>query len=317
MGVLLFHSVTETEQKSWYSIEPFTLLSTYKNLQKKFITLYSPYEPLLKSYREATNTQIFSISDNYLNKNSEVPEENVALLKNAIELWRKATQTTHAIAPILFHYSWHCFNSFFAYTFFRWGQKHSQSHGVYVSNMTDEIEKIKITIKKTDGIFQRTMDTWSCLGGNIAFSGVLPASEGNDFVFHSNQMPFFQETNCCELGQLLSFDPYYHERLYWKKFGKKELVINPSFNYWMGTPTQIMQSYLILFIASSIARYRPILWASILSGDTKEKAVFALSYRDALLRYAQFGLNSTSFLHLSSRLFDDLMQGKFQIKHLP
>ena len=139
MGVLLFHSVTETEQKSWYSIEPFTLLSTYKNLQKKFITLYSPYEPLLKSYREATNTQIFSISDNYLNKNSEVPEENVALLKNAIELWRKATQTTHAIAPILFHYSWHCFNSFFAYTFFRWGQKHSQSHGVYVSNMTDEM----------------------------------------------------------------------------------------------------------------------------------------------------------------------------------
>jgi hypothetical protein len=313
----LFHSVIEAAQKSWYSFEPFTLLSTYKTLQNKFITLYSSYESLLKSYREATNTQVYPISENYLEKNSEVPEENVALLKNAIELWRNAAQTTEAVAPILFHYSWHCFNSFFAYTFFRWGQKHSQSHGVYVSNMTDDIEKIKITISKTDGVFQRTMDTWSCLGGNLAFSTVLPAFEENEIVFHSNQMPFFQKSNCCELGQLLSFDPYDHERLYWKKFGRKELVMNPSFNYWMGTPTRIMQSYLILFVASSVARYRPILWASILSGDTKEKAAFALSYRDALLKYAEFGLNSTSFLHLFGRLLDDLMQGKFELKHLP
>lgn len=308
----MFHSVIEAGQKSWYSFEPFTLLSTYNTLQKKLIALFSPYESLFNSYRKATNTQIFPISKDYLDKNSEIPEENVALLKNAIELWRNAAQTTEAIAPILFHYSWHCFNSFFAYTFFRWGQKHSQSHGVRVSNMTDNIEKIKITLSKKDGVFQRTMDTWSCLGGNMAFSEVLPVHiKGYDFEFHSNQMPFFQESNSCELGQLLSFDPYNHERLYWKKFGRKGLIMNPSFNFWMGTPTRIMQSYLILFVASSIARYRPILWASILSGDTKEKAAFALSYRDALLKYAQFGLNSTSFLHLSGKLFNDLMQDKF------
>lgn len=313
----MFYSVTEAAQKSWYSFEPFTLLSTYKALQSKFITLYSPYESLLNHYRAATNTQIYPISGNYLDKNSEVPEENVALLKNAIELWRNAAQTTEAIAPILFHYSWHCFNSFFAYTFFRWAQKHSQSHGVYVSNMTDDIEKIKITISRTDGVFQRTVDTWSCLGGNLAFSAFLPAFEENGIAFHSNQMPFFQKSNCCELGQLLSFDPYEHERFYWEKFGREELVMNASFSYWMGTPTRIMQSYLILFVASSIARYRPILWASILSGATKEKAAFALSYRDALLKYAQFGLNSASFLHLFSSLLNDLMQGKFELKHLP
>jgi hypothetical protein len=190
-------------------------------------------------------------------------------------------------------------------------------HCVYISNMTDDIEKIKITMSKTDGIFQRTMDTWSCLGGNLAFSTVLPAFEENEIVFHSNQMPFFQKSNCCELGQLLSFDPHDHERPYWKKFGRKALVMNPSFNYWMGTPTRIMQSYLILFVASSIARYRPILWASILSGDTKEKAAFALFYREALLKYAEFGLNSPSFLHLFGRLLGDLMQGKFELKHLP
>ncbi len=312
----MFHSVTEAAQKSWYSFEPFTLLSTYEMLQSKFIKLYSPYKSLLKNYRKATKIQIYPVSGNYLEKNPEVPEENVALLRNAIELWRNAAQTTEAIAPILFHYSWHCFNSFFAYTFFRWGQKHSQSHGVYVSNMTDEIEKIKITVSKTDGIFQRTVDTWSCLGGNLAFSSVLPALEGNGIVFRSNQMPFFQKSNCCELSQLLSFDPYDHERLYWKKFGREERIMNPSFNYWMGTPTRIMQSYLILFVASSIARYRPILWASILSGKTQEKAAFALSYRDALLMYSQFGLNSTSFLHVFSELLNDIIQNKFELKQL-
>jgi hypothetical protein len=74
-------------------------------------------------------------------------------------------------------------------------------------------------------------------------------------------------------------------------------------------------SYLILFVVSSIARYRQILRASILSGDTKEEAALALSYRDALLRYAKFGSDSASFLHLFSKL-DDLMQGKFELKHL-
>lgn len=313
----MFHSVTEAAQKSWFSYEPFTLLSTYKTLQRKFITLYSPYESLLSRYRAATNNQIYPITIKYLDENSEVPEENVALLKNAIELWRNAAQTTEAIAPILFHYSWHCFNSFFVYTFFRWGQQHSQSHGVYVSNMSDDIEKIKITISRKDGVFQRTVDAWSCLGGALALSAFLPTFEGESIAFQPNQMPFFQKSNCCELSQLLSFKPYDYERLYWEKFGRKELVINPSFNYWMGTPTRIMQSYLTLFVASSIARYRPILWSSILSGETVEKASFALSYRDALLTYAQFGVNSASFLYLFSRLLNDLMQGKFEFKHLP
>jgi hypothetical protein len=116
---------------------------------------------------------------------------------------------------------------------------------------------------------------------------------------------------------LLNFNPYDHERAYWKEFGREKLVMNPSFNFWMGKPTRIVQSYLILFVASSIARYRPILWASILSGDTKEKADFALSYRDALLEYAQFGVNSASFLQLFSNLLNDLMQNKFELKHLP
>jgi hypothetical protein len=40
-----------------------------------------------------TTRAIHPISVEYLDKNPEVAEENVALLKNAIELWRSAAQT--------------------------------------------------------------------------------------------------------------------------------------------------------------------------------------------------------------------------------
>jgi len=306
----------EAAQKSWFSYEPFTLLSAYRVFQRRFITFYSPYEYLLKDFRTATNHQIYPITAEYLDSNHEVAEENVALLKNAIELWRNAAQTTDAIAPMLFHYSWHCFNSFFAYTFFRWERQHSQSHGICVSNMSDDVGKIKITISKKDGIFQRIVDTWSCLGCSLAFSDYFPMFEGDVIGFRSNQMSF-QESNSFELVQLLNFNPYDYERRYWKEFGREKLVHNPSFSNSMGTPTRIVQSYLTLFVASSVARYRPILWSSILSGESEDKTAFALAYRDALLMYAQFGLNSQSFLHRFSLLINDLMGGKFELKHLP
>ena len=313
----MFHSAVEASQKSWFAYEPFTLLSKYKSFQRNFIKLYAPYEYLVKSYRTTTKNQVFPITTDYLDSNLEVSEENVALLRNAIELWRNATQTTDAIAPILFHYSWHCFNSFFAYTFFRWEPPHSKSHGIYVSNLSDDVGKIMINISKKDGIFQRVVDTWSCLGGSLALSEYLPMFKGDKIEFQTNQMPLFKKIKCLELSQLLDFKPHEYEREYWKRFGREKLVQNHSFSNSMGTPTKIMQSYLTLFVASSVARYRPVLWSSILAGETEKKAHFALAYRNALLMYAEFGINSNSFLNRLGGLINDLITGKFELKHLP
>jgi hypothetical protein len=313
----LFHSAVEASQKSWFAYEPFTLLSKYKSFQRNFIKLYAPYEYLVKSYRTTTKNQVFPITTDYLDSNLEVSEENVALLRNAIELWRNATQTTDAIAPILFHYSWHCFNSFFAYTFFRWEPPHSKSHGIYVSNMSDDVGKIMINLSKKDGIFQRVVDTWSCLGGSLAISEYLPMFKGDEIEFQTNQMPLFKKIKCLELSQLLDFNPHEYEREYWKRFGREKLVQNHSFSNSMGTPTKIMQSYLTLFVASSVARYRPVLWSSVLAGETEKKAHFALAYRNALLMYAEFGINSNSFLNRLGGLINDLITGKFELKHLP
>ena len=315
MKLYLYRSAVEIAQKSWFSYEPLTLLSRYKRFQRNFITLYSPFEYLLRNYRKVTMNQIFPITEDYI-KEKQVTEENIALLKNSIELWRNAMQTTEAIAPILFHYSWHCFNSFFAYTFFRWKPQHSRSHGIFVSKLTDDIGKIEITIDQKNGVFQRVVDTWSCLGVSLVFSGYLPMFKDNGIVFVANKIPFLNESTCFNVTQLLNFDACKQERRYWKEFGRENLVFNPSINFYMAVPSRILQNYLILFVASSIARYRPILWSSIISGETEDKSAFALAYRKALLTYAEFGLNSHSFLNLITSFMNDLQKGRFELTRL-
>jgi hypothetical protein len=252
---------------------------------------------------------------------------NVALLKNAIELWRSASQTTDAIAPLMFHYSWHCFNAFFAYTFFRWKPRHGTSHGIEIPSETLNEDIMKLTVRfrkeektegETRGLFQRLIDTWTLLGASPAFSAFLPILEGNQIEFCPNQLFLLEKSKSLELAQLMNFDPVNdYERLYWKTYGREKLVQNTSFINSMNLPTCILQSYLILFIASSVARYRPILWSSVLSGGTQGEAALAFAYRNALLTYSQFGINSHSFLDQLASLMSDLMSGKFELRLLP
>jgi hypothetical protein len=319
----LFQSAIEASQNSWFAYEPFTLLSIYKTLQRNFIKVYSPYEYLVKNYRNTTKRQVYPITEEYLNSN-KIAEENIVLLKNAIELWRSASQTTDQIAPLLFHYSWHCFNSFFAYTFFRWEPQHASSHGIEIrsESITDEIGKIALRFGKErksrieKGLFQRLIDTWTLLGGSPAFGEYLPIFQEGKISYFPNEFYLLKESRCLELSKLLDINPNEYFGKYSKIFGKN-LVHNNSFYNSTGMPTSILKSYLVLFVASSIARYRPILWDSILSGETQDKADFALVYRDALLKFSQFGINSLSFLYRFKDLVFDIMKGKFELKQLP
>ena len=319
----MFQSAIEASQNAWFAYEPFTLLSFYKAFQRNFIKVYSPHEYLVESYRSTTKREVYPITEEYLD-NNKIAEENIVLLKNAIELWRSASQTTDEIAPILFHYSWHCFNSFFAYTFFRWEPQHASSHGIEArsESMTDDIGKIALKFGKErknrieKGLFQRLVDTWTLLGGSPAFGEYLPIFQGGKIDFFPNEFFLLKESRCLKLSELLDFDTRECFKQYSKAFGKK-LIHNSSFYNSTGMPTSILKGYLVLFVASSIARYRPILWDSILSGETQDKAEFALAYRDALLKFSQSGVNSMSFLHRFTNLIFNVMKGKFELTNLP
>jgi hypothetical protein len=289
----------------------------YNQLQRSFIHSYNPYIQLVKKYQIHSKRQIEPISTEYLDSSSVIQEENIALLKNAIELWRSASQATDAIAPILFHYSWHCLNSFFAYSFFRWNPKHSQSHGINIGKINNDIGKIQITISN-NGLFSRLIDAWTCLGASLAFSKYLPIMQEGMYDVKPNELYFLKESNTVELSTLMNFKPVEdYERKYWNDYGRTNLIQNTSFKNSMNIPTRIMQSYLILFVASSLARYRPILWALILSGNNNQNAHFSLQYRNALLMYTQFGINSISFLSQLSKLNNNLLHGKFELKPIP
>jgi hypothetical protein len=199
----LFQSAIEASQNSWFACEPFTLISIYKAFQKKFIDVYSPYEYIVDSYRKVTKREIYPITEKYLADN-KVAEENIVLLKNAIELWRNAAQTTDEIAPLLFHYSWHCFNSFFAYTFFRWEPQHGSSHGVEIlsDSITDEIGRIMLRFGKDRnnraerGMFQRLIDTWTLLGGSPAFGEFFPTFQEDKIGFLPNERYLLRQSRC-------------------------------------------------------------------------------------------------------------------------
>ena len=312
----MLSSIVEDSQKSWFSYEPFTLRALYDYFQNQFITAYSNLEYIVDCYRNTTGREIYPLSKEYLYYHPEVAEQNIALLKNAIELWKAATKTTDAIAPILYHYSWHCFNSFFAYSFFRWEPEHSKSHGIYISKWNDDVSEIQIGILN-DGLFKRVLDAWTCLGASLAFSAYLPKIEGDKISFQKNELFFLQDSNVFKISRLLSFNSTEDfERNYWRTYGREKLLRNSSFTTWGNGPTRILKDYLVLFVASSIARYRPILWSSTLLGETKNQADFTLATRAALLGYTQFGLNSTSFLHQLHLLINDLMKGKFELKGL-
>jgi len=93
--------------------------------------------------------------------------------------------------------------------------------------------------------------------------------------------------------------------------------MNPSIRFWGGLPSEIVQSYLTIFAASSLARYRPSLWHSVLIGEKPEQTRCAEKIRDALLKYARYGINSNSFLHIVSCLLKDIINGRFELTHLP
>lgn len=91
---------------------------------------------------------------------------------------------------------------------------------------------------------------------------------------------------------------------------------NTSIRFWGGLPNEMMQSYLTVFAASNLARYRPILWHSVLVGEKPEQSLFAVKMRHALLKYALYGVNSKSLLDTISCLMRDIMSGKLEFKGL-
>jgi len=315
----MFRSIVEDSAKAWFFYESFTLPHYYQLLQKEIIKNYAPLQHIAEIYSEKVKRKIRPVTEEYLEKNPEISKQNVVLLKNAIELWREATHTTDAVAPILYHYSWHCFNSFFIYSFFHWEPIHSNSHGVGISNWCENVGEIQIQFLKqedvnTKGIFQRLIDTWTLLGASTAFSSFLPVFEGREIGLIPNSYNLLKNSNSLKLKDLIDFNSLNFEQSLNSDLGKK-LIVCPFLANSTSLPTDILRSYLIIFTASSLARYRPVLWNSVVLGERPEQAEFALQYRDALLEYTLGKkMQTLDFLNQVERIFRNVIEGKLSFR---
>jgi len=311
----LFRSGVDEANKAWRFYEHLTLLHSYEVLQKQAIDAYSPYKDIVERYSKTSGRNIHPVTYEHLEKHPEVAEQNVALLKNAMELWRMASQTSVAVAPILYHYSWHCFNSFFIYTFFRWEPQHSRSHGIRAPPK-DNIEDVKIQfLKRKDGLFQRLIDTWILLGASLVFSPFLPVYKENEINFVPNDRYLVSNSNEISLKQLMNFNSANFEKELYSNL--KERPLSPSFLINSAyLPTNTIKSYLVVFAASNLARYRPILWNSILIGKTREQSNFALNWRIALFDYTIGSNSDPGLLYQISRLLKAVRIGQFYFKRV-
>jgi len=282
-----------------------TRLYSYARLQKQIAQAYEPYSYLLSDYEEKTNRHVKCITLNYLDENSELTRQNVALLKNALQLWNDANNTSDEVAPIIYHYSIHCFISFFVYTFFRWEPPHAISHGVRISKWSEYIHDMKIQIL-TKGLFQRFIDTWTLLGNCIAFSKWIPYYD-DKIIFKENDHYLLKNSKTMTLKELIDFNPREFEKKMYNSF-KEKFLQSPIGSSPIMQANNNLKNYLILFIASSIARYRPLIWESILIGETSEQNQFNYEVIKSLV-----DLTRNNLLHNINNLIQIIRNNKFEL----
>ena len=304
---------TDRANRAWYTLDLLTLSYSYQIVQNRVVKTFSTHSEFVKRYSDITKRNVEIITSDYVNEHPEVAEQNIALLKNAIELWNTATKTSDAIAPILVHYSWHCFHSFFAYSLFRWDPQYSRSHGISIE-IGNPLESTKITFSKKGGLFRRLIDTWTILGASLAFSPLVPILKDNEIHFSKNDMYLLNDSNELSLKELMHFNPTIFEKETISK-RQKDLMVCPFIANPISLPNQFLKSYLLLFVASSIARYRPILWHSILRGEGSVKNAFFIDSSEGVLDFAVGKLKGLNLVHQVARIFENIETGKFCYKN--
>lgn len=301
----MLRSDLDDQKIAWRELESYTLPYNYENTLKKIVSTYPHYyKKIVKEYRDQAQRQPQPLKMKDITKT--LVTQNVMLLKNSIELWNSAIKSSDFVAPILFHYSFSCLNSFFVYSLFHWGHKPSQGHGINTL-LSDELEECKIIITK-NGLFKRLLDVFTLYCLTTSFSGLYwKYNKGLELV--SNQNLYQNDKGIISLPDLLKFEP----NMEYKKIVDPDEVLMNKFSFPWSYWNQAVWAYLIIFLSSSIARYRPALWASILEGNSKLKRDYLEKYKHSINLYTlgPEHRSDTGFIKLISNLMNNLSRNNF------
>jgi hypothetical protein len=275
------------------------------------IQLFHPYErmelgiisklnPLIKnnvrSYAKLQNG-IQLLNREYYGKNKyEINLQNTTYLKNALEFLNFGYTSPKEIKPILFFYSWNFFLAFFKYSLFKWGSSAS-SHGMSVI-INDDLNDLKIKFsRKSTGTFQRLMDCLTVLGIPTICNKWLPIPKRKSLSYMKNDLKnSFSSKDEFLLTDFMKFGILDFEQEINQKYGK--LGFN-KFDESMRCINEEILSYILVFIASNVARYKPSLWRIVMEGGNELSYNFQKKIEVAYLNYTKGSREKTKGLDIS------------------
>jgi len=307
----MLRSRLENQKRNWPSLELFTLEHNYSSLLKDImITLNNEdYLKVVKKYEKITDRKVLPISQKYVSSHRDLINNNLSLLKNAIELGRKTIEVSDSIAPILLHYSCHCLMGFFNYTLFFWDSPHAFGHGLFADlrNVQNDPRDINLEIREK-GIFRRCLDVFTLLGFPIVFSKYIPKIEGIGadakikFESVQEQVLLQNPEGKISFEDILDYNQDWIDKLQLKE----EEIIENRFGQARGLLNYSLVGYALIFIVSNIARYRPALWNEILLGKDPFNVKIITKYRIAIQYVFGVGYHPSGFIDFIGRTLKSL-----------
>ncbi len=205
------------------------------------------FESRIRQYcRTKVSLDLFNVPRLISNESllsNEFTIQNTTFLLQADYFGKLAKNATQEIKPLILHYAEQSLFAFFVYSVLSYS-KSAFRHGLEIKwGNSWKDTKVKIC---NNGFFSRIIDCYTILGVNTHFSIVRYNKMENKFEeVKYNPYPFSQEP-------ILSLEEIIEKR--------EKLNTAESGHYYD------VIDFILIFYASSLARYKPFLWHKILDG---------------------------------------------------
>ena len=257
----------------------------YDEMRRKMISMLNPLiSDSVRKYSERKQGSGPSIylttaedKDSYEDSN----KQNVSHLQNALEFVRYACSSPESIQPILFYYSWLFFAAFFANSLFRW-ESHERGHGMSVEHL-DSLKDVEVRFRN-DGALWRLVDCLTVLGIPTICGRLLPIPKNSCLEYEETNDLSHHMRDSTKLSEILQFNVKAFCADVNQRCDKLGL---PTFGPFMRHINEELRGYILVFVASNIARYRPLLWRTVVEGSDEMAAKMNDEVNDAYSHYVR------------------------------
>lgn len=225
--------------------------------------------------------------------------EDLALkLDASFEFVEMSQRASPYVSPILLYYGAAHATGAYSRAFFSW-RKDSQKHGVAIVHKQGNLAETAIRIEDS-GHFKRLVATTFLLTGNpilyselVTYAGVPEAhTEPGGLLEAFCQSRARQLPSTLTLGNLMQVN--LREEV-------EKLRLEMGFHKWWGLPaTLFVWDFLLILVASSLARYDVVGWRSVLEGKEND---YRLRFDAAFERFRDAGFSHVAYTLSEPRVF--------------